>query len=611
MTTVDATREKILARVGERTLCDLFLDTCRDHPTRVALIDRAGGTVRKRTWTDYQRLASQVAMGLRGLGIDHGDRVGLMMNNRPEHVIADVGALLAGATPLSIYNTLTAEQVAYVAGDAAVKVAIVEAEFVDTWRSIRDDLPGLEAIVVLGGAAGDGEIAFDDLLRQGSEALATGTGEFENAWRAVKPDDIATLIYTSGTTGPPKGVQITHRGILYMIYALEEVVLPEPGMRGVSYLPLAHIAERMLTHYTAMKNAGEVEYVPDVKEILASLQGTRPEIFLAVPRVWEKMQARILAALDEADERRRKLALKAIETSKSVVRLQQDRKPVPFLLKLQAGLFDRLVHHKIRSQLGMDQVKYAISGAAPISAELQIFFKALGIEILEAYGMTESTAVIASTRPGTAKFGTVGIAVPGTELKLAEEDGEILSRGPHVTPGYLNRPDATAEAIDADGWLHTGDLGAFDAEGNLRIIGRKKELIVTAGGKNLSPNNIEETIKPQSDIIAQVCAVGDDRPFIAALIVLDAEVLPGWCEAHGIKFESMAQAAENEQVVAEVRRAVEAGNQKLARVEQVKEWRILPSEWTPESEEMTPTMKLKRAVVHTKYSDVIDGMYGG
>jgi long-chain acyl-CoA synthetase len=503
---------------------------------------------------------------------------------------------------------LTGDQIVYIAKDAGVKIAIVEQDFLDTWRGIRDQLPDLETLVVLSAEAGEGEVGFVDLLARGQRSLDADRGPFDNAWHAVKPDDVATIIYTSGTTGPPKGVQLTHRNVAYMAAATREFIELRPGMRGVSYLPLAHIAERMLTHYLAMTSAGQVEYVPDVKQILPALQGTRPEIFLAVPRVWEKMQARILAALDEADDRRRKLALSAIEAGKRKVRLEQDGDKVGLLLRAQCLLFDRLVFGKVRDNLGMDEVVYAISGAAPISKDLQVFFKALGIEIIEAYGMTESTAVIATTRPGSAKFGTVGVPIPGTQVRLGE-DGEVLARGPHVTPGYLNRPEATAETIDDEGWLHTGDLGRFDDQGNLEIIGRKKELIVTAGGKNLSPNNIEEAIKPRSPLIAQVCAVGDDRPFVSALVVLDAEVLPGWCEAHGVEFTSVAQASQHERVVAEVAAAIEAGNQELARVEQIRQWTILAQEWTPESEEMTPTMKLKRNVIHTKYSDVIDGMY--
>ena len=608
-----AAQKRILDRLGDRTFCHMFMQTCADHPTRTALVDRDGGTVRRRTWADYQRLATQVAMGMRRLGIDHGDRVAIMANNRPEHVIADVGVMLSGATPISIYNTFTADQTAYIANDAAVKVAVVEVEYLDKWRELRERgvLEALEHLVLIGAdPQSDDELTWDDLLARGREALATGEGEFENSWRAVEPEDVCTIIYTSGTTGHPKGVQITHRNLMYQMGALDEAIELPAEMRGVSYLPLAHIAERMVSHYAGIKQGAEVEFVPDVSQILDSLTGTRPNIMMAVPRVWEKMHSQIMARLEDEPERRRNLVVGAIENGKEVRRRQYAGQSVPLGMRLKHALFERLVFTKLRDRLGLDQCQYRLSGAAPISPELLLFFSAIGLEILEVYGMTESTAVISSNRPGKVKLGTVGIATEGTEMMIAE-DGEILSRGPHITPGYLNRPEATAEAIDDDGWLHTGDLGQIDEDGFLKIIGRKKELIITAGGKNLSPNNIEETIKGKSDLIAQVCAVGDERPFIGALIVLDAEVLPGWCEAHGVPFESVAQAAENDQVREEVARAIEAGNADLARVEQVKQYTILPNEWTPETEEMTPTMKLKRNVIHSKYSDMIDSLYGG
>jgi long-chain acyl-CoA synthetase len=604
-------QQRILDRLGDRTFCDMFMETCRDNATRTALVDRDGGTVRRRTWADYQRLATQVAMGLRALGIDHGDRVAIMANNRPEHVVVDVGTMLAGATPISIYNTFTADQTAYIANDAGVTVAVVEGEFLAKWRELRErgGLADLQHLVVVNAeATAEGELTYDDLLAKGSAALATGEGEFENSWRAVQPDDVCTIIYTSGTTGHPKGVQITHRNLMYQMGALDDAIELPTEMRGVSYLPLAHIAERMVSHYAGIKQGAEVEFVPDVKQILEALTGTRPNIMMAVPRVWEKMHAQIMARLEDEPDRRRTLVQGAIDNGKEVRRRQHAGEPVPLGMRVRHALFERLIFSKLRERLGLDRSQFQLSGAAPISPELLLFFSAIGLEILEVYGMTESTAVITSNRPGRVKLGTVGVAVEGTEVRIAE-DGEVLSRGPHITPGYLNRPEATEEAIDGDGWLHTGDLGELDDDGFLRIIGRKKELIITTGGKNLSPNNIEESIKGQSDIIAQVCAVGDDRPFIGALVVLDAEVLPGWCQAHGVPFESVAQAAEQPEVQAEIARAVEAGNARLSRVEQVKEWTVLPNEWTPETEEMTPTMKLKRNVVHSKYSDLIDGLY--
>jgi long-chain acyl-CoA synthetase len=607
-------REEILAEVEGRTLVDVFMATCDANGGKPALVVKEGDGFRTRTWAEYRHEASQVAMALRRAGVDHGDFVALMMTNRPEHVIADIGALLAGGTPVSVYNTLTAEQIRYIADNCHAKVAIVEdAAFLARWESIRDDLPGLELIVVLE-ADGvdldrDGVTSFERFVAEGAEALAGGQGELENSWRAVGPDDPLTLIYTSGTTGPPKGVILTHRNLLYMLGVVSRILDIEPGQRGISYLPLAHVAERMTTHYVGLRFAGTVYFVREVSAVLETLQEARPNTFMAVPRVWEKMHAALMAKVHATeDDRKRKLALRAIEVGTKKVRLEAAGKHPSLGLRIQHALFDRLVFAKIRDGLGMDELRVALSGAAPISSDLLAFFKAIGIEVLEVYGMTESTAVITANLPGQVRIGTVGPPLPGVEVRIAD-DGEILARGPNVTPGYLNRPEATAETLDADGWLHTGDLGVMDDDGYVRIVGRKKELIITAGGKNLSPNNIEETIKQTSPIIGQLCAVGDDRPFISALVVLDAEVLPGWCESKRIPFSSVAAAAEHPEVLAEVQRAIDAGNEHLARVEQVRKWAIVPSEWTAESEELTPSLKLKRSVIHTKYADVIDGLY--
>ncbi len=613
-------REEILARTEGRTLLDVFTATCDANWNRVALQVKEGEGFRTHTWGQYRQEASRVAMALRRRGVSHGTHVALMMTNRPEHVIADIGALLAGGVPVSVYNTLAAEQIAYIADNCAAKVAIVEdAAYLATWKAVAHRLPELEAIVVLEGEVdvgdGDGDetgpavLTYAQLLEEGEEALSTGQGELENSWRAVRPDDAVTLIYTSGTTGPPKGVVITHRALLYQLAVVMDLLDITAGNRGISYLPLAHIAERMTTHYVGIRAGGTISFVQDVTEVLPTLQEARPNIFMAVPRVWEKMHTRILGRIHETEnERKRALALKAVEVGTEKVRAELEGRTPSRKLRLQHAVFDRLVFSKIREGLGLDELRYALSGAAPISAELLTFFKAVGIEILEVYGMTESTAVITANTPGNVAIGTVGTPLPGIEVRIAE-DGELLARGPIITPGYLNRPEATAEAIDADGWLHTGDLASMDGRGFVRIVGRKKELLITAGGKNLSPNNIEESIKQRSPLIAQLCAVGDERPFVAALVVLDAEALPTWAEQHGLELADVATAAAHPKVRAEVQRAIDAGNAELARVEQVKAWEIVPAEWTAESEELTPSLKLKRNVIHSKYQEVIDRIY--
>jgi long-chain acyl-CoA synthetase len=583
-----------------KTFTELFMDRAASGGAQDALVDNDGTKFIRLTWAGYRDQASAVAMGLRALGIDHGDVVALMMGNRNEHVVADVGVMLAGATPFSVYNTFTAEQVLYIANDAGAKVAIVEnASYRDVWLEIADRLPNLEHIIVVEAADATGKkvSSWDDLLINGQKNLEANPGEFDNAWRSVKPDDTCTLIYTSGTTGPPKGVVLTHENFMFTTSNVEEIITLQKGQVGLSYLPLAHVAERLATHYTGIFAQGTIYFSREIAGVRDVLVEARPHMFMAVPRVWEKFHAALLGTINaEPNANKKKLALAAIATGKEVAHKTQAGEPIGLALKLKYAAFDKIVLSKIREKMGLDRLTYALSGAAPISKDLLEFFSGIGISILEVYGMTETSGVITANQPSKTRFGTVGVAAPHTELKIAE-DGEILSRGKHITPGYLNRPEATEESIDADGWLHTGDLGELSADGFLKIIGRKKELIITAGGKNLSPNNIEESIKQKSVLIGQMCALGDAQPFIGALIVLDAEAAPVWAAANGITFSDLASLAKEPKVIAEIKRAVDEGNKELAKVEQVREYRILPAEWTPESGELTPSMKLKRNVI--------------
>ncbi|MEX2324498.1 MAG: long-chain fatty acid--CoA ligase [Nitriliruptoraceae bacterium] len=604
-------RDEIVAETAGKTLADVFMATCDANGGNPALVVKHDDDFVTHTWSDYRTAARGVAMGLRDLGVERGDFVAMMMSNRPEHVIADVGVVLAGATPVSVYNTLTALQMAFIANDCRAPVIIVEDDqFAQRWLDIADQLDHLRHIVVVDstGLVDDARVlTWQELAARGNTAVEHDPAAFEAAWRAVEPDDAATLIYTSGTTGPPKGVILSHRNVLYQLGVIQRLLDVRPGQRGISYLPLAHVAERMVTHYIGVRYGGTIYFVRDLTQVVDTLQAARPQMFMAVPRVWEKMYAAILAKIDD-DPKKAPIAHRAIDVATRAVQAELDGRAPSLALRAQRALFDKLVFSKIRHGLGLDQLRYAISGAAPISPQLLTFYQAIGIEILEVYGMTETTAVITANRPGQARIGTVGTPLPGVEVQLSD-DGEILTRGPNVTPGYWQKPEATAELIDADGWLHTGDLGVMDDDGYVTISGRKKELIITAGGKNLSPNNIEEAIKQQSPIIGQICAVGDNRSYIAALVVLDGELLPGWCQRTDLAFTSVAGLAEHPAIIEEVARAVEAGNDLLARVEQVKRWAILTDEWTAESDELTPSMKLKRDVVHKNYAQVIESLY--
>ncbi|MGI9015991.1 MAG: AMP-dependent synthetase/ligase [Euzebya sp.] len=608
-----AERAELLNSITDQTLCSLFQDTVSTHGSQDALGRRdQAGNWSWLTWNEYGTAARQFAMALHQRGLGKGDFVAIMVNNRPEHCIADVGSFHAAATGVSIYNTLASDQIAYVAGNCGATVAVLNDHTVyQRWDSVRDQLPDLTTFVVVEGAdkcEGEGVISWQDFLAEGQTHLdEVGQTVFTELWRSVEPQDIATLIYTSGTTGPPKGVIETHLGVLYIMEAARKLFQLPMNPNTLSYLPLAHVAERMFSHWQAIKYASKVFFCEDYTQIAEYLPVARPTAFLAVPRVWEKMRAALQARVADAEGPKAKLGQQAFAILPQVGAMALSGTKPSLVLQGQAMLFEKLVYSKIREALGLDATLVALTGAAPMPDDLLRFFKGLGVDIINVYGMTETTAVTNANRPGRIRLGTVGERIPGVEVAIAP-DGEIIARGPTMTPAYYNRPEATAELFDDEGWLHTGDLGKIDADGYLAIVGRKKEIIVTSSGKNISPVEIEEKLK-QHPLVGQVMAVGDNRNYIAALIVLDPEAAAGWASRNDIPFSSLAAFAERKDVLAEIGRAVEAANAKLARVEQVKRWELLGTDWTVESGELTPSLKLKRHVVNTKYSDAIQRIY--
>jgi len=480
------------------------------------------------------------------------------------------------------------------------------------WLEVRQELPALEHLVLLEDAEDfadeRGTIAFDELAARGREALAAEPGRFDELRAQVRPDDPLTLLYTSGTTGPPKGVVLTHRNLLYECAALDRLTGLPDGLTSVSYLPLAHIAERVLSIYDPLQKRANVWFCPDPAQAIEYVRQARPTFFFGVPRVWEKVRAGINAKLAaEPDDRRRKLAKAAVGAGFDVVRRQQQGASVPLALRARHAALDRLVLAKVRAALGLDRCQFASSAAAPLPVDVAEFFAAIGLPLIEVYGMTETSGVATGNPPEKLKIGSVGTALPGVEVRL-DSDGEVLVRGPINTPGYHNRPDATADLVDADGWLHTGDVGELDDDGYLRVVDRKKELIITSSGKNLSPANIENMLK-EHPLVGQALAFGDGRPYVVALVVLDHEVAPGWAKQQGVAFEALAGFARDPRVLEELQRAVDAANQRLSRIEQVKRFMVVPAEWTAESEELTPTLKLKRRVIHTKYTAEIEALY--
>jgi long-chain acyl-CoA synthetase len=610
-----ADRAEIEAKVGGRTLCDLLKTTAALYGDLPAYSDRDGDdpwqTV---TWNEFRESALRLAAGFVKLGLKPGERVAMMLPNRYEHVLADQAIVHAGGVPVTFYATLAADQIKYVAGDCDVRIAVLDsASELTRWQPLLEDLPGIIKVIVRDAPAcpADDEkfMTWTDFVALSDRAAQDGPAdEVTSRIDAIGSDDPATLLYTSGTTGNPKGVVITHGAILYECTTAEMGGSTQMHVRWVSYLPLAHIAERMFSLYLASYSAGHSYFCHSTTDLVKTVGAVKPTAFFGVPRVWEKIQAGIQSLLTmEQDESRKAAVAAAMDTGRRYVEAcQYGQSPSPELAA-QFAEADAKVLGLIKSLLGLGEATVVVSAAAPLPPEVGAFFAGLGMKMLDVYGMTETTGAFTTNTPDAFKLGTVGRAVPGIEVKIAE-DGEILARGPLNTPGYLNLPGQTAELLDEDGWLHTGDIGTIDDDGFVSVIDRKKELIITSGGENISPAAVENVLVAHS-LIGQALAFGDKRKFVVALLTLDGEVAPAWAKARGIEATSLAELADNDQVLAAVTEAIAEANTQLARVQQVKRWRLLPVEWTAESEELTPTFKLKRRIIHRKYADVIDSLY--
>ncbi len=586
---------------SSRTLCAAFQRTAAVRPDAVAL--RTPDDSVAITWREYGDRVRRVATGLAGLGVGRGDTVALMLTNRPEFHVADTGVLHTGATPFSIYNTLATDQIAYLFGNAGNKVVITERQFLAKLQAANGE-GQVEHFVVIDGPA-EGAMTLEELESSGDPSY-----DFDAGWQAVEPSDVLTLIYTSGTTGPPKGVELTHANLMAEMDALDGYFPLTHDDKIVSYLPDAHIANRWGAHYSNLRYGIQITTVADPKQLIATLPEVRPTFFGAVPAVWYKVKAGIEAALAaEPDERKRKIAQWAIATGTKVAWLKSDGKAVPLLLKVQHALADKLVLSKLREKMGLDRVRVSATGASAIAPDALAFMLGIGIPVLEVWGMSETSAVVTINPPDGIRIGTVGKVVPGdTEIRIAE-DGELLVRGPLLMKGYRNDPERTAEAIDADGWMHTGDIATIDDDGYVRIVDRKKELIINAAGKNMSPQNIEGAIKVACPLVLSAVAIGDDRPYVTALLTLDPDACAAYAEKAGLPDGSPAVLAQDASVQALVQAGIDQANTKLARVEQVKKFAVLPSPWEPGGDELTPTMKLKRKPIAEKYATEIDALY--
>jgi long-subunit acyl-CoA synthetase (AMP-forming) len=589
MESATTTRTAVPAGLEASTLAEAFQLTAAAYPDRPAI--RTKGDEFTCTWSEYAQKAESVARGLAAMGLGAGDTIGIMLTNRPEFHFVDSAALHLGATPFSIYNTYTAEQIEYLVGDAANKILVTENAFLPIIKQVK----GIATIVVVDGDGSDGTLTLADVESKGDADF-----DFEGAWKAVKPDDVLTLIYTSGTTGPPKGVQLTHDNLVGAVKAFDEVIpFPDDG-RVISWLPYAHIAERACSHYLPLMLGFTTTDCPDPRQVVAYLPEVRPSWFFAVPRIWEKLKAAIEAGIEaEQDAAKKEAVQNALKVGLKKVELEQAGEEIPEELAAQYAQADEHVFSKMRERLGFDQVESVNVGAAPTPPEVIMFFHAIGIPLAELWGMSETCGSGTVNPPDKIKIGTVGPPSPGVEVRLAD-DGEVMVRGRVIMQGYRNQPDKTAETIDSDGWLATGDIGEFDEDGYLKIVDRKKEIIINAAGKNMSPANIEAKVKAGSPLIGQAIAIGDGRPYNVALITVDPDVGPGFIEQNG-----------KDAVEAEVQKGVDAANEKLARVEQIKKFKLLDEDWEPGGDELTPTMKLKRKPIHAKYEKEIEDLYTG
>jgi long-chain acyl-CoA synthetase len=562
------------------TIAEAFRITAEDHADRVAV--RTKDDEISLTWSELRDRVDALAGGLARLGVRRGDKVALMLVNRPEFHIADLAVMTLGATPFSIYATYTRDQIQYLIDDSGAEVALIEAAFAERF-------PELEHVLVLE----DGWPSDPDF-------------DAEPHWRATQPDDEITLIYTSGTTGPPKGVQLVHRNLMAAVQSVEALIRFPDAAKVISWLPAAHIAERMAHHYLPIVYAMTITCCPNPREVAGYLPAVRPTWFFAVPRIWEKLKAGMESFLLRGEHADRNRAW--LEAAERKVELEQAGEPVPADVATTVAEADRELFAGLRAMLGLDDAASVNVGAAPTPREVLLFFHAIGIPLAELWGMSETCGAGCCNPPEKVKIGTVGPAAPGVELKLGE-DGELLMRSEVVMTGYRNAPDKTAEALDADGWLHTGDIAEIDDDGYVRIVDRKKEIIINAAGKNMSPANIESALKGASPLIGQACVIGDGRPYNTALIVIDSDFGPAWAAQQGIEHADLAALARDERMRAAVQQGVDAANETLARVEQIKKFVLIEGDWLPGGDELTPTMKLKRKPIGAKYAAEIEAMY--
>jgi long-chain acyl-CoA synthetase len=594
-----------------KTICQAFQETAARLPDHPALMHKEAGRYLSRTYAELAEQVRDFALGLAALGVAPGDRVALLLANRPEWAVADLATLSLGAVTTPLYPTLPPSQVQYMLADAAVSVLILEDE--KQWQKIepiRETLPALRHVLMVeprpAEAAEAGVLAFADVLAMGRASGETAA-EFERRWRAVKPEDLASIIYTSGTTGEPKGAMLTHWNFMSNVLGAAKLIDLGADDLFLSFLPLSHVFERMGGYYFPISVGATIAYAESVFAVQQNMVEVRPTIMTSVPRLYESMQARILDTIAKAPPRRQRLFHWALGVGRTAAARRREEQLVGPLLALQFAVADRLVFRKIRERTG-GRIRYFISGGAPLPRATAEFFAAVGLTILEGYGLTETSPVIAVNRPGRVRLGTVGELLPGVEVKIAP-DGEILTRGPHVMRGYFHKPEDTREAIDPEGWFHTGDIGELDEAGYLRITDRKKDIIVLANGKNVSPQPIEAALK-SSPYIQEAVLIGDKQPTVTALIVPAFDRLRAHARENSLPTEpkALVQHPETRRLI---KGEIDRHSTHLADFERIKRFTMLDHEFSIDGGELTPTLKLKRRVIAEKYADQIAAMSRG
>ncbi|MEV4729835.1 AMP-dependent synthetase/ligase [Saccharopolyspora sp. NPDC049426] len=603
MPTADAIRHEVDAT----TIPGLLRRNARLFPEHPALTSGIDADASTWSWSRLRAEVAALTRGLSALGLRSGERMLIAMSRRPEHWVADLAAIHLGALPCTTYDTLSTEQIRFIARHSAAALIVLEdAEQLSRWRPVLHELPGLRAIVVLDPT---GTPSSDPLFVSYAElrGAAGVDAAFEDLTDEATPEQPLTVVYTSGTTGEPKGVVLSHRNVIHES-TMQDHLIPVPDHpRSVSYLPLAHIAERVLGIYMPICNAGHVTLCPDQAQLLPTLLAVRPHGFFGVPRVWEKLADGLSARLGTLDGDEAAAVDSAREAALEVFRLRSADEEVPADLLHRYDELDRAVLRPIRAAIGLDECHRAVSGAAPIPTSVLELLAGLGLVVYEVWGLSETTGAATVSTPEAFALGSVGRPAPGVEVSVAP-DGELLVRGPVVFPGYLDADGGIEPATDADGWLATGDIGVVDERGMVTITDRKKDLIITAGGKNIAPSGSESLLRAHP-LVAHALAIGDRRRYVTALLVLDEDGAPAWAKARGLDTTDQAELALHPLVRAELDALVARTNAHLARVEQVKEHRVIAGPWTAESGELTPKLSLRREVIHDTYADLIDEMY--